>query len=220
MNWLVATLSQVIQRLPLERLLVKPRSNKERLEKLQEILGEARPKPTEVPPEEAHPEEPEEGYLEPRQQKVHLAQHQGSTLSTEEIVAYQNREIAKHLLSLEKHYAQKLTIAGKKCDCGQSRHLLGIESEAEQTIGMVDNPQLYYRLIEWVTEVGPKSTVEAALTGQFDDEYSEYSHQAREFRKEIIGTLDPHYLFPHRLTERQETVEDAREKTELLPKEP
>jgi len=201
MKWLSA-LAQVIDRIPLERLLFKPPSNKKSLEDLQEILSESHAKPAEAPPENPPEEIPEEyedlkGYLEPRRQKVHLESPPANGVSTEETVAYENREIAKHLLSLEKHYAQKLTIAGKRCDCGQSRHLLGIESEAEQTIGMVDNPQLYYRLIEWVREVGPKSTVEAALSGQFDDEYSKYSRQAREFRKEIIGTIDPYYLFPN-----------------------
>ena len=213
-------LAYAVQRLPIERLLVRPPSNRQRLEELQEILSGTQAKPIETAAQELPEEFPEEeGYLEPRRQKVHLVQREGG-VSTEETVAYQNREIGKHLLSLEKHYAQKLTIAGKKCDCGQSRHLLGIESEAEQTIGMVDNPQLYYQLIEWVREVGPKSTVEAALTGQFEDEYPKYSRQARDFRKEIIGTIDPHYLFPNRPTEKKETVEDEREKTVLSPKEP
>ena len=201
MKWL-AVLAQAIERIPLERLLIKPRSNKERLQDLQEILSESHVKPTEALPEEPFEEtaqEVEAGYLEPRRQKVHLPEPR-SELSTEETVEYQNREIAKNLLDMEKHYAQKLIINGKKCDCGSSRHLLAIESLCEEAISMVDNPDVYYRMIEWTREVAPKSTTEAAKSGKYDNEYPAFSRQARDFRKEIIGSLEPSALFPQKET--------------------
>lgn len=128
--------------------------------------------------------------------KVHLAEPQPSGLSTEQTVAYQNREIGKLLLRMERHYAQRLRIAGVPCDCGSQKHLLDIESLCEETIPMVDNPQVYYQIMNWVKEVGPKSTDEAAKSGLHDEEYPLFSHQARDFRKEIIGSLDPQALFP------------------------
>ncbi len=201
MKWL-AVLAQAIERIPLERLLFKPPSNKKSLEDLQEILSESHVKPTEAAPEEpikeTH-EEAEAGYLEPRRQKVHLPEPR-SELSTEETVEYQNREIAKNLLALERHYAQRLRINGIPCDCGSGRHLLAIETLAEEAIPMVDNPNVYYRIIDWVKEVGPKSTDEAAKSGKYDNEYPPFSHQARDFRKEIIGSLEPSALFPQKET--------------------
>jgi len=196
MKWL-SFLTEQVAKLPLERILVRPRDNKKALKDLQEILGESHAEPAEVPPEET-PEEAKEGYLEPRRQKVHLPEAK-SELSTEETVAYENREIAKNLLSLEKHYAQKLRINGVACDCGSGRHLLAIEGGCENAISMVDNPDVYYRLLDWVKEVGPKSTDEAAKSGKYDNEYPAFSRQARDFRKEIIGSLEPSALFTKRV---------------------
>lgn len=198
MKWF-SLLTQAVSKLPIERLLVRPRDNKKRLQELQEILSESHAEPAEPASEETLKED-EEGYLEPRRQKVHLAPRE-SDLSTEETVEYQNREIAKNLLVLERHYAQRLRIKGVPCDCGSSRHLLAIESLAEETISMVDNPDVYYRLIDWVKEVGPKSTDEAAKSGKYDNEYPVFARQARDFRKEIIGSLEPSALFSKRVEE-------------------
>ena len=197
MKWL-AVLAQAIERIPLERLLFKPPSNKKSLEDLQEILSESHVKPTEAAPEEPiseTPEEAEQGYLEPRRQRVHLTPREGG-LSTEVTVEYQNREIGKVLQRMERHYAQKMRVEGVPCDCGSQKHLLDLESLCEETIPMVDNPDVYYRIIEWVKEVGPKSTDEAAKSGKYDNEYPIFSRPARDFRKEIIGTIDPQALWP------------------------
>ena len=218
MNWLAAIM-QFAEKLPIERLFVEPPSNRKKLGELQDILEGAHAQPAEAPPENPPEEIPKEyedlrGYLEPRQQKVHLEPPPANGVSTEETVAYQNREIAKNLIVLEKHYAQKLTIAGKKCDCGAGRHLLAIESLAEETISMVDNPDVYYRFIDWVKEVSPKSTDRAAKSGQYDDEYPVFSRQARDFRKELIGSLEPAAMFDKK-TEKQSETSQPEEVTEL-----
>jgi len=215
---LATALVNLAERLPIERLFIKPPSNKKRLEELQSILGEAHTLPAEASPKKQPEETPEEhddlkGFLEPRRQKVHLEPPATNGVSTEETVAYQNRELAKNLIVLEKHYAQKLTIAGKKCDCGTGRHLLAIESLAEETISMVDNPDIYYRLLDWVKEASPKSTDSAAKSGQYDDEYPVFSRQARDFRKEIIGSLEPAVLFDKKPEKQPETTQP--EVTEL-----
>ncbi|GAJ04071.1 unnamed protein product, partial [marine sediment metagenome] len=154
--------------------------------------------------------------------KVHLAEPQPGGLSTEETVAYENREIAKNLVQVEKHYAQKLRINGIPCDCGTGRHLLAIEGGCENAISMVDNPDVYYRVIEWCKEVGPKSTDESAKSGLYDEEYPTFSHQARDFRKEIIGSLDPKALFPQKPGEPEGTrilpVVSEEEKEEIRQK--
>ncbi len=213
MNWL-ATVLQFADRLPLERLFVKPPGHKQKLVALRNILEEAHSSPAQAPPENPPEEIPSEyedlkGYLVPRQQKVHIDSPPPDSVSTEETVTYQNREIAKNLIVLEKHYAQKLTIAGKKCDCGAGRHLLAIESLAEETISMVDNPDIYYRLLNWVKEVSPKSTDLSAKSGQYDNEYPAFSRQARDFRKELIGSLEPSAIFP----KKEEPTADQKEET-------
>jgi hypothetical protein len=60
---------------------------------------------------------------------------------------------------------------------------------------MVDNPDVYYRLLDWVEEVSPKSTDQAAKSGQYDNEYPVFARQARDFRKELLGSLEPSAMF-------------------------
>lgn len=219
MNWL-SFLAQTAAKLPLERLFIKPPDNKKSLENLQEILSESHVKPTEAAPEEPiekPPGEAEQGYLEPRQQKVHLISREGG-LSTEVTVEYQNREIGKVLQRMERHYAQKMRVNGIPCDCGSQKHLLDLESLCEETIPMVDNPDVYYRIIEWVKEVGPKSTDEAAKSGKYDNEYPIFSRPARDFRKEIIGTIDPQALWPGNKVQLEDIFkkQDQEDSLELL----
>ncbi len=212
MKWL-ALAAMVVEKIPIERLLIKPPSKKEQLKGLQGILEEAQAKPAETasanPAEEITEgavERPRLGDLGNRHTRVHLeppGETNGPT--TEETVAYQNREIAKNLITLEKHYAQKLTIAGKKCDCGAGRHLLAIEALAEEAVSMVDNPDIYYRIIDWTKGCSPKSTDQAAKSGRYDDEYPLFSRQARDFRKELVGSLEPAALFDKKPEQQSES---------------
>ncbi|MBA7468176.1 hypothetical protein ES707_03417 [subsurface metagenome] len=119
---------------------------------------------------------------------VHLATTSETGPTTEEIVAYHHKKIGKHLGALEGHYADRMRIFGKPCDCGSSKHLLMLEQFSEETIPMVDNPSIYEEMIRWVREVEPKSTDAAAKSGKYDDEYPILSGQARAFRKRVLGT--------------------------------
>ena len=221
MNWLAAIM-QFAEKLPIERLFVKPPSNRKKLEELQDILGGAHAKPAEAPPEnlpEAIPKEYEDlrGYLEPRQQKVHLEPNPAvtSTVSTKETVDYQNREAGKILLTMQRHCIQKFRIHGKACDCGQSRHLLDLEGLVEETIAMVENPDIYYRILDWIGRLGPLCTVENVSSGKYDDIYPTFGNEARDLRKELLGTLDPKALFPEKhmgeVTELPATEEERKE---------
>ena len=212
MKWLTL-LAQAIERIPLERLFIKPPSNKKRLEELRDILGEAHTKPVQTSTENSPEEIPEEyhdlkGYLGNRRQKVHLEPPPTNGVSTEETVTYQNREIGKLLLRMERHYAQKLRINGVPCDCGSQKHLLDLESLCEETVSMVDNPDIYYRIIEWSREITPKSTDQAAKSGKYDNEYPVFSRQARDFRKEVIGSSEPSALFGREVKEQPEIASE------------
>ncbi len=191
------TASRLIDRIPIEKMLIKPPdTTKDR----QELLSILQPETQEASPQRS----PNPGRIEPR--KVTRKQVQESPVSDEETVDYQNREIGKLLLRMERHYAQGLRIAGRVCDCGAQKHLLDIEAMAEETVSMVTDPDVYYKLIEWVQKVGPISTPDVAGSGQYDHLYPELSHQARDFRKEIIGTLDPKALWPNSSTSLSDLV--------------
>lgn len=199
LDWF-ALAGNLIKRVPIERVLFPPRDNAKSLEgfaasaRASESHEKAPPTPS--PINTTQTLEPLTEIKPQGTPKMHLAQPQPGGLSTEETIAYQNREIAKNLLALEKHYAQKLRIAGTPCDCGSGRHLLAIEGLSEEAISMVDNPEVYYRVVSWTKEVAPKSTDEAAKSGLYDEEYPTFSRRARDFRKELMGSLEPSALFP------------------------
>ena len=176
----MAIVSEVINRIPVERLIARTPDNRKRLEELQEILTGAEPKKAtqQVAAEER------------AQRRVHLEPRK-SDVSTEETVAYQNREIVKVMRTMAKHCTQKFRIYGKPCDCGQRRHILEIEDLAEDTVQMVDNPNVYYRIIEVGKELEPKVTLDAIGTGHYDDEYPKYARTYRDLCKQLgFGDLE------------------------------
>lgn len=159
----MALVSAVIDRLPVERLISRP-DNRKRLEELQQILSGAEARKAEAGQEKAR--------VEPK-------------VSTAETIAYQNREIVKRMRALAIHCVQRFRIAGKPCDCGAGRHLLEIEELAEEAIQMVDNPDIYYRIIETGKELEPKVTVEAIASGRYDEEYPRYGRIYRDYCKQL-----------------------------------
>jgi len=163
-------------------MIIKPPDTQKDREAIRAIL---RQKMAEKPPEPTNttPRAPELPKI-----ALKRASHTGPT--TEETVAYQNREIGKVLVTLKKHMVQGFLVAGKSCDCGQKHLQLELESLCEETIPMVENPDIYYRLLEWIKEIGPKCTVEAVASGQYKDEYKAMSLQARDYLKEVMGTED------------------------------
>lgn len=128
-------------------------------------------------------------------------------LTNEETVAYQKREIGKQLLAMESHYAQRMRIAGVPCDCGATKHLLYLEGLCQETIPMVNDPSPYEEILQWVKEVEPKSTEDAATSGKFDEEYPGMSGEARDFRKKVMGTLSPAAMIE---SGQQLTLEEAK----------
>ena len=177
----MTVVAEAINRIPVERLLHRTPDNKKRLEELQEILGEAEPKRTEESRAEVKEKPQRRVHLEPRR----------SDVSTEETVAYENREMVKVMRTMAKHCTQKFRIFGKPCDCGQSRHILELEALAEETVSIVDNPDVYYRIIEVGKELEPKVALEAISSGRYDEEYPKYAKVYRDLCKELgFGDLE------------------------------
>ena len=203
MDWL-AFITNIINRVPIERVLFRPPDHTKALEDFARSLP--------------HTESQKEGSPEPRAavttkppekvaQAVSTSVLERPRLSTEETVAYQNREIGKQLLAMESHYAQRMRIAGTPCDCGATKHLLYLEQLCLETIPMVSDPSTYEEITSWVKEAEPKSTEAAAKSGKYDQDYPVLSGQAREFRKRVMGTLSPRAMIEPK---GQITLEEAK----------
>ncbi len=205
-----ALAATVLDKIPLERMLFREPDHSKDREKLKDIVDEMRAKGEKLQTVSQSTAE-DETYNQTEETeapikevvipvKTHLKHRKEviSEVSTEETVAYENRELGKALLSIEKHAAQLFRINGKPCDCGQSRHLLFLETEAEDAISMVDNPEIYQRILDFVRRLGPISTVEALQTGQYEDQYPLFAQEARNLRKDLIGTIDPKALWPNK----------------------
>lgn len=113
------------------------------------------------------------------------------TVNTKETIAYQNREIGKELLLLEKHLQQGCKITNSKgiptpCDCCQ-RHPLTLEGLTGEAVGMSSDP-IYPELNNWVRNLSQITTPEASGSGRYDDQYPVLAKTARDFRKKIMGT--------------------------------
>ncbi len=185
MDWL-AFVTNIVNKVPIERVFFPPRDNSKALEEFAKTLT----------PSVGQKEAPSRQKTTTATQTVEkTAKAQPPTaperpgLSTEETIAYQNREIGKQLLAMESHYAQRMRIAGTPCDCGATKHLLFLEELCQETIPMVSEPSTYEEIVRWVREAEPKSTEAAAKSGRHDDEYLIFSGQARDFRKRITRTL-------------------------------
>ena len=167
MNW-PQFISTIVSRIPFERVLFPRPDHTKSLEEFAANLPRAESQKEASPGQKTAittktPEKVAQGgsasVLEPPE------------LSTEETVAYQNREIGKQLLAMESHYAQRMRIAGTPCDCGATKHLLYLEQLCLETIPMVADPSTYEEIVNWVREAEPKSTEAAARSGRHDEEY-------------------------------------------------
>lgn len=224
---MLALAAQVFDKIPIERLLIHRPDETERRRELARILTNAKPEPVNKPPEELptplneEAASPQPGNLGNRPARVRLESNPAVTsdVSTKETVDYQNREIGKILLTMQRHCVQKFRINGKACDCGQGRHLLDLEGLVEETIAMVENPDIYYRILDWIGRLGPICTVENVNLGKYDDIYPVFGNEARDLRKKLLGTLDPKALFPEKHTEEVTELPSTEEEQKITEEE-
>ena len=187
MDWLVF-FTNLINKVPIERVLFPPRDNAKALKEFAKTLPA--PESQIKAPSEQTPAIPSK-TPDKATQDVSTAVLERPRLTSEQTVAYQNREIGKQLLAMESHYSQGMKISGVPCDCGATKHLLYLEELCQETIPMAGEPSVYEEIVGWVREAEPKSTEEAAKSGKYDQDYPVLSGQAREFRKRLMGTLSP-----------------------------
>lgn len=113
---------------------------------------------------------------------------QYSLPTTEETTRELKRRLAKELYRAQLDLSAKLRIAGKPCDCLESKHTLGLEATAEELIASEPDNAVYFEILEWLKQNQPKLTIEAISTGKYDDEYPRMAAEFKGFRKRIMGT--------------------------------
>ncbi len=187
MDWM-AVFTNIINRIPIEKVFFPRPDHTKALEEFARGLPQTKNQNKEPAGQKT---EVTTKTLEKASQRVSTALLEPPGLSTEETIAYQNREIGKQLLAMESHYAQGMKIAGTPCDCGATKHLLYLEELCQEAIPMAKESSIYQQIVSWVREAEPKSTEAAARSGKHDQDYLVLSGQAREMRKKLLGTLSP-----------------------------
>ena len=132
-------------KLPLEKLLVKRSTPEVQLEKLRALTERRQassPSELSKAPSNALSNNPDlslqrfdtlkDPSLLENSNKV-AVRNSVRTISNEETISYQKREVAKEMLLLEKHLQQKCKMLGKACDCCK-KHLLPLESRESTSL--------------------------------------------------------------------------------------
>ena len=109
-------------------------------------------------------------------------------VTTAETVAYQNRELAKHLLVVEVHLTQGCRIAGKPCDCCSGRHPLAMEMLADEATSMSSDP-IYQEVRQLAHEIETKANTEAVASGAYAADYPLMAQRARDMRKKLYTPI-------------------------------
>ena len=184
MNW-TAFLSNIISRVPIEKVLFPPRDSVKSLENfVATVRSPTSPKKAPVSENTASTitTEREEAATVP----APAARHDLPT--SEETSQELKRRLGKELYRAELDLSNKLRIAGKPCDCLDSKHTLGLEAAAEELIAQEPDNTAYPEIIDWIKRNQPKLSIEAIESGQYDEEYPRMAAEFKGFRKRIMGT--------------------------------
>lgn len=184
-NWWAMVIG-IANKIPFERLLIKQRDEVKPLEELAQKMEES------VSRQPVSLEKTEETREVP--QTAVSTETRPSKLTTEETIAYQNREIARELWLVERHLAQGCRIpdsSGKRipCDCCEKgTFIAGLAYEA---IPIAERggkaSEVYVKIARWSENLVPIVTVAAVESEQYD--YKKLSGEASELRKELMGSL-------------------------------
>ena len=184
MDWL-AFVTTLINRVPFERFMLPRPDHTKALEDFAKSL------PCTERQKEA-PSEPKTGITtqETKTATAVIAEERKTAElpTTEETRQVLRRRLAKELYRAELDLAGGLRIAGKPCDCLDSKHSLGLEATAEELIPSEPGNLVYQEILVWLQDNRPKLTIEAISSGQHDNEYPQMAAQFRGFRKRIMGT--------------------------------
>ncbi len=133
----------------------------------------------------------ESGEEAPLEQNVMPTQEIGAQVelpTAEETAQALKRRLGKELYRAELDLSNKLRIAGKPCDCLDSKHTLLLEAAAEELIAQEPDNPVYFEIIDWIRQNRPKVTIAAISSRQYDEEYPKMAAEFKVFRKRIMGT--------------------------------
>ncbi|GAI91264.1 unnamed protein product, partial [marine sediment metagenome] len=175
----------VINRVPIERVLFPPRDNIKALEEFAATMT------VPVAPQKTPPEQKMTATITAEREKaatVPAAAPRHDLPTSQETAQALKRRLGKELYRAELDLSNKLRIAGKPCDCLESKHTLLLEAAAEELISQEPGNPVYSEIIAWITQNQSKVTIEAISSGQYDDEYPRMAAEFKGFRKRIMGT--------------------------------
>ena len=168
-------ITNIINRVPIERVLFPPPDNTKALEGFVTSMGS-----TQNPKEAPISEKPTSTIARPPPHP--------ELPTPEETTSELKRRLAKELYRAELDLSGGLRIAGKPCDCLDSKHTLGLEAAAEELIAQEPNNPVYSEILQWIKNNRPKVTIEAIVSSQYDSEYPQMAAEFKGFRKRIMGT--------------------------------
>lgn len=184
MNW-TAFFSNIISRVPIERVLFPPRDNTKALEEFAATMTAP------VVEKEAPSEQKTTSTIAAEREKVATVPAPAARYNlptSEETTQALKRRLGKELYRAELDLSNKLRIAGKPCDCLDSKHTLMLEAVAEELIAQEPDNPVYFEIMDWIKRNQIKVTIEAISSGQYDDEYPKMAAEFKGFRKRIMGT--------------------------------
>lgn len=121
--------------------------------------------------------------LETRTPEINASQP--PSLPTSAILEYQNKELVKEMLLLEKHLTQGCKIGGKACDCCE-KHPITLEGLAQEASGMSSKP-VYSEIANWSRHISSMTTTKASESGEYDGKYPELAIELRDMRKKLMA---------------------------------
>ena len=184
MNW-AAFVANIVSKVPIEKVLFPPRDSAKSLETFVATMRS----PTS--PEKAPASENVASTITAKQEEattVPAPATQHDLPTSEETTQELKRRLGKELYKAELDLSKKLRIAGKPCDCLDSKHTLGLEAAAEELIAQEPDSTVYPEIIDWIKCNQPKLGIEAIVSGQYDEEYPRMAAEFKGFRKRIMGT--------------------------------
>jgi len=182
---LAAFFSNIISRVPIEKVLFPPRDSAKSLEKFATTMGS----PTS--PKRAPISGNTDATITAKQEvavSVPAPAARRDLPTREETTQALKRRLGKELYRAELDLSNKLRIAGKPCDCLEQKHTLMLEAVAEELIAQEPDNPAYFEIIDWIKQNQSKVSIDAISTGQYDDEYPRMAAEFKGFRKRIMGT--------------------------------
>ena len=204
MDWL-AFITNIINRIPVERVLFPPPDHTKALEEFATSVGSPESQKIGASEEKTTPtiqqepaQEPSYIALEQKAPETPTAAPESHTVSTtpgvsdKDTLLYQLNHLVAVLSQLEVHLSEGLKIMGVPCDCG-AKHALQASTFAMETIPiaarMGKETNIYQDIASWTPHIEEIDTPEKVNSGDYDEIYRKESGTASQFRKKVQSMI-------------------------------